>query len=489
MAVVATGPAASRSSPSLSTVDGCSTLLQDLLETDPADIGQYDVGLLNLLCAPNLTGSEGLDVARCMARLDHLTAFVKASTERSIGSYRSDPHYGHCEPMWRMSLLVTRIKLDYGAAYDPDVAADLQRGDESPFIDAHNVFIHGLLDDDPKRRWGSCSSIPVLVAAVARRLGYPVKLAINRKHVYARWDDGEGFAFNIEASNPAGMTIQSDEFYRADPFYGPPLNEKETASGLYVRSLTPAEEFGVFLQMRSGSLHDMARYDQTLLWSARSLQFSPTQPYFSGKAYEWAELGIKHRYRQKYPDRPIPPIERNHEFFYNPGELLRIEERSLFLTIVAHYSEYLGEIDEARSYYENAARQNFHGNNEQRDLQRFLKKYDLKRRPGPPLWPKNIGQRRRMKLPDCPPAEEADVLHRVADRFERNGEPLKARDTLHDLYLFDPCDADVFQRARALERQPLFQHQLKSLIAERRRALQQSKQVTGPSTLNPNRSI
>ena len=205
----------------LASVDTCQRLLNDILELEPADIAKQDVGLLNLLCAPNLVGSEGLDVARCMARLDNLAAFVKAGTERNYHRFRSDPHYGHCEPMWRMGMLVTIVKLDYGAAYDPDVADDLKRTGDSPFTDSQNIFVHGLLADDPKRRWGSCSSIPVLVAAVSRRLGYPVKLAKNRKHIYARWDDGQGFAFNVEASNPAGMTVLSDDYYRSDPIYGP----------------------------------------------------------------------------------------------------------------------------------------------------------------------------------------------------------------------------------------------------------------------------
>jgi hypothetical protein len=449
----------------LATDDDCDALLHDLLEADPESIGDYDIALLNLICAPNLAGSKGLNVGQCLARIDQLAAFVKASTERSIDHFSADPDYGHCEPKWRMAKLVTNLKLDYGAAYDPRVVDDLRRGGESPFIDAHNVFIHGLLDDDPQRRWGSCSSIPVLVTAVARRLGYPVKLAINRKHVYARWDDGR-VDFNIEASNPAGMTTPNDKHYHRD--FGPRPNQKELASGLYFRALTPAEEFGVFLQMRAASLHDQARYSQTLLWSARSLQFSPTQPYFSGKAYEWAMLGIKHRFRQKYSTRQIPPPERNNEFFFHPGEFLRAEEQSLFLTIVAHYHEYLGEIYQARERYEDACRLNFHGNNEQRDLQRFLKKHGKMSRRGPPLWPKTIGEGRRMRLPACPPAEQADTLHRLADRFERDGELLRARDTLHDLYVIDPSDAAVFQRARAIERQPAFQRQLRAAIEQKR---------------------
>ncbi|HVT90576.1 MAG TPA: hypothetical protein VHD56_17100 [Tepidisphaeraceae bacterium] len=463
----------------------CTTLLNDLLEIEPSEFEKQDIALLNLLCAPTLPGSETLGIPRCLARLDELAASIRASTERNMHRFPNDPDWGHSEPMWRMALLVTVVKFHFGAAYDPKVKADLDRSGYSHFTDSRNAFIHGLLSDDPKRRWGSCSSIPVLVTAVARRLGYPVRLAVNRRHVYARWDDGCGVSFNVEASNPAGMAAPDDDHYRK--MYLPPT-AKEQRSDMYFRSLSPAEEFALFLKTRVWSLRDAARYAETLLWSARALQFSPDDPHFPDSAYEAADTAIKHRYRQKYPDRPIPPPERNEEFFFNLGEFLRIEERSLFLTIAAHHAEANGELDKARQCYVDSARQNFHGNNEQRDLQRFLRKHGVERKRGSLLLPKNIGQPRRIKL-SCPPEKEADQLRRLVDQFEREGELIKARDTLHDLYLFNPCDADVFRRARTIERQPRFQTQLKTLITERRQAMRKTEQLKFKLTNNPGRRI
>jgi hypothetical protein len=342
----------------LNSLDHCRNLLNDLLETEPAEFGRKDLALLNLLCAPALPGSEHLNIPHCLAGLDSLTAFVKASTERNLYRFPTDADFGHSEPMWRMALLVTLVKRDFGAAYDPGVSADLADGRYSPFTDSRNVFIHGLLADDPSRRSGSCSSIPVLVAAIARRLGYPVGLAVNRRHVYARWDNGEGFCFNVEASNPAGMVSPPDEHYRV--MHGP-LTPEEERSGFYARSLYPAEEFSLFLKARVWCLHDAGRYAETLLWSARALQFAPDDPHFAQGAYAAADLAIKHRYRRKYPGRPIPPPERNEEFFFDVNEFLAVEERSLFLTIAAHHAESAGELDKARTCYEDACRQNFHG--------------------------------------------------------------------------------------------------------------------------------
>ncbi len=455
--------------------DDWAKMLNNALELPLSHFGRQDLALLNLLCAPSLPGNENLDIAKCLARVDHLAEFVKASTERNLHRFRSDPDYGHCEPMWRMAMLVTLVKRDFGATYDPSVKVELEANLPSLFTDSRNVFLHGLLDDDRNRRWGSCSSIPVLVAAVARRLGYPVGLAVNRKHVYVRWDNLQGFSFNIEASNPAGMATPTDQHYREFPLQ---ITQSEEQSGFYLRSLHPAEEFGMFCMFRVWCLQDAARYAETMLWSARALQFAPDEPHFANIAYSTAMEAIKQRYRNKYLTRFIPPPERNHEFYFVLGEFLTIEERSTFLTIAAHHAEATGEIDRARQAYIEAARQNFHGNNEQRDLQRFLRTHGWTPPTGPRVMPKNIGQPRRVRL-SCPPEQEADELRNLVIQCERAGQYLKARDALHDLYLFDPCDTEVFRRARLLEKHPVFQTQLKSLIAERRRVLNGTERTAG----------
>ncbi len=66
----------SPSTPKGNAIEHCRHLLNDLLETDPADFGSKDLALLNLLCAPSLPGSENLDIPSCLTRLDDLTAFV-----------------------------------------------------------------------------------------------------------------------------------------------------------------------------------------------------------------------------------------------------------------------------------------------------------------------------------------------------------------------------------------------------------------------------
>ena len=197
----------------LSSMEGSKAVLEHLLELSPADLQGKDVAVLNLLCAPAVLGADNLNVKKCLDRLETLAAQVKQAIIRNFHRFPKDPDYGHHAPMWKMAMLVTVIKRDYGVAYNPEIIANEGAGKIMPMENSRDVFLNGVLDEDRNRRHGTCASIPVLVVAVARRLGYPVGLAVADRHVFARWD-GEGCRFNVEAANPRGMTVQSDDDHR-----------------------------------------------------------------------------------------------------------------------------------------------------------------------------------------------------------------------------------------------------------------------------------
>jgi hypothetical protein len=138
------------------------------------------------------------------------------------------------------------------------------------------------------------------------------------------------------------------------------------------------------------------------------------------------------------------------------------------LTIIAHLDERDGKLPEARGRYEQACRENFHGLNEHRDLQRFLKKYNLPRTARPLMPPETFPSVRRVTL-RCRPDEEAILLRQMANHHYRKGDYVKSHGALHDLYMFDPGDAEVFQATRKLYAMPEFQTQLKAAIAEQQR--------------------
>ena len=118
------------------------------------------------------------------------------------------------------------------------------------------------------------------------------------------------------------MTIQSDDEYKRDF-----VKEPDKNSSYYLRTLTAAEEFALFLTFRVECLHYAARYEETPLWSARALQFAPDDTGFLRWASMSADLALKHRLRRKHPEIKIPPMDATEPFFFNMADLLRVEER------------------------------------------------------------------------------------------------------------------------------------------------------------------
>jgi hypothetical protein len=305
-------------------VEGRQWLLNSLFEAAPEKIQEHsNIQLLNLLCADCLPGNEDIDIRGCLTRLDKLIDYIRGSIERTYQAYGPAEFYGYCKYKTIMGIIVARLKLEYGACYSPIAKADLEEvGIHAPFDDASEVFINGMLGDDRNHRWGMCTSIPVLVTAIARKLGYPVRLAVCRNHVYCRWED-ERACFNIEASNPAGMVCESDEYYRK---FRDGVSPEHAKTGYHFRSLPPAEEFASFMVHRVQVLRDAARYDETFLWSAKALQFAPDNTTFVDAALHIAELAIKQRLWKKYPQMQLPETA-NEEMYEKLGEVLQLDSR------------------------------------------------------------------------------------------------------------------------------------------------------------------
>lgn len=239
-----------------------------------------DLARLNLICASDLPGSEGLDIQAELQRLDAWADRVRVETDRDIHNFFKNPaEFEHSEPYYRVLMLVTVLQQDLGVRYNPD------RVHKPDFTNSKDLFIHGLLQASPNPRpspdapedlplaphhGGTCVSLPVLYVAVGRRLGYPLKLATTKEHVFARWDDGQ-HRFNIEATS-MGLNTFPDDHYKAWPHK---LTESELASGSYLRSLGPREELALFLAVRGYVLEDTGRHKEALEAYTKATQLDP----------------------------------------------------------------------------------------------------------------------------------------------------------------------------------------------------------------------
>ena len=232
--------------------------LEHLLAMTPEQLAKADIAEMNLLCATGLPGAEDMDIDKCLAKLDQWAGRVREVTERHL--YRlTDPrykehaeHYKHSEARFRAEWLMSVLQKDIGLHYH----AGLVRPDEAAPAPktSKEHFIHGLMDnDDPRKAFGgNCVSLPVTYVAVARRLGYPVKLVCSKEHIFCRWEGANHpnakwrDRFNFDGAGN-GFSIDSDEFYLSWPRKSTP-DQVELCD--WLKSLTPQQELATFVAHR-----------------------------------------------------------------------------------------------------------------------------------------------------------------------------------------------------------------------------------------------
>ncbi len=229
------------------------------------ELAAVDIAYINLLCATGLPGSESLNIPQCRQTLDQWAALVQRQTEKYLYKFQQNPkEYEGKEGYFRMLMLVTVLQQDLGVHYNMD------RVREVDFKRSQDLFIHGMINN---KNGGTCTSMPVLYTAVARRLGYPVRLVLAKAHVLCRWDDGT-VRFNIEGSG-VGMNSHPDKHYLTWPY---PITAPEIERGEYLRSLTPREELALFLAGRGHCLDENGQEAEAYVAYAHAHELAPKQP-------------------------------------------------------------------------------------------------------------------------------------------------------------------------------------------------------------------
>lgn len=246
-----------------------------LMRLTPEEIAACDIGRLNLLCSEGLPGVYS-DLDADLQTLDRWSAAVRQVTSEYMPRFEEHPEqFKSSEPYFRMLVLITVLQQDFRVGYNPerDSSAENPEPARDFFANSADLFIHGLLD----KSLGTCSSMPVLYVAVGRRLGYPLKLVPAKSHLFARWDAGDGNTLNIEGTN-RGLACHDDDYYKRWPR---PMSEADLASGQYLRSLTPAEELAVFMQIRGICLQVNERYTEAKAAFDRAVVLVPSSKLYA----------------------------------------------------------------------------------------------------------------------------------------------------------------------------------------------------------------
>jgi hypothetical protein len=242
-----------------------------LLSMHRSQLSRVEIGVMNVLCAVGLSGSDAINMDSSLVGLDDMASRVKVETARHYRKFQANPkEFTESEAYFRMLCLVTVLQQDFGVGYSPNRARPSEGSiepNETFFADSRDIFIHGLLGP---RRTGTCASLPVLYIAVGRRLGYPLKLVGAKNHLFVRWDNGRE-RLNIEATTQ-GLTTFDDAYYRGWPF---PMTPEEERTERYLTSLSSEEELSVFLSLRTQCLLAAGRFKEALSCQEQVCRLAP----------------------------------------------------------------------------------------------------------------------------------------------------------------------------------------------------------------------
>ena len=283
--------------------------LAEFIQCPPESIDGYDVAALNLRCAQGLPGAEDLDEVRMLVWIDQAAQRAQLETRRhwyrfdeAPSTYKNSPAYFCCY------FLLQVLQEDLGVGYNPARIRDGRFQDpgclDPDFRDSRDLFIHGMIDGPG----GTCASMPVMYAAVGRRLGYPLKLVQARGHLFARWDDPDGKCFgfpetfNVEGAGE-GIASYDDEYYKTWP---EPWTEIDEAGGWYLKSMTPLEELASFLATRGDCLTDNGRLSEAVQAYAWASAIAPED-----KRYQQILSFTHHKYLARHEQETAHFLEMN----------------------------------------------------------------------------------------------------------------------------------------------------------------------------------
>ncbi len=175
-----------------------------------------------------------------------------------------------------MMMLGTVLVQDLGIQYNPALAEYLEEGKVPTHgvfgTDSKNMFIHGLLNGS---HYGTCASMPVLVVAIGRRLGYPLNLASTKFHLYARYEDYNGKHINIEPTVTEGFLTPSDNEYKTGQFAA---TDEEIKGYGWLRPKSNVEVLSEFLDNRANCLGVARRYSEAREMFIRSASYASDTP-------------------------------------------------------------------------------------------------------------------------------------------------------------------------------------------------------------------
>lgn len=261
----------------------CPSNMEELVALSATELERVDVGRMNLICADAVSVFGGSELPRLLRRLDEWAEDARRAEMRYRQTYEREPmRYDNSYAKYRAVNLALTIKEDFRCRYQKEhIRSGAMTDFTSPrfFRNPDDVFVSGLL----RHRLGTCSSFPVLLVALGRRLGYPLYLKLTGGHMFCCWDDGKE-RFNLETNGDA-VDTPSDEHYLKEPCYRMAArSQRELAGERLMVNLTNAEALSVFLETAGYCAEANGNLPRALFFYRAALKYRPESAILSRRA-------------------------------------------------------------------------------------------------------------------------------------------------------------------------------------------------------------
>jgi len=220
----------------------------DYLALPDDELEQADLVAMNIAVAKGINALKDLQVQHFVEVVDKWTTeFARRLPAAEEYFWQKGPqHWKNDIRFYRMGMLQSFLTGTIGLSYIPEQFGLLAFRYTNP----SDLFLNGLIDT----RQGTCASLPLLHVAMARRLGWPVSLALARNHQFSRFDDGE-VVYNIESTHPddaGAFASESDDTI----IKRVKLHKLDIEQGGDMRKLTAREMISVFIANRARHYQD-----------------------------------------------------------------------------------------------------------------------------------------------------------------------------------------------------------------------------------------
>ena len=177
------------------------------------------------------------------------------------------------------------------------------------------------------------------MAAVGRRIGYPISLVHSPGHVFCRWEgmehpiDAWHERLNAEVSNDFD-SFPDEHYYHSPIKWKPEWYEYEKERGewpLYLRSLTPAEELASFLVQRAHALEARNEFDQASLTYAAAAHLAPNNDAYPFFRKQCAQKHVEQMWKEWNPFKHSLEefLYKDHSPERTPDEMLELGPYSM----------------------------------------------------------------------------------------------------------------------------------------------------------------